>query len=171
MRRAPGRRDAAASCRAVWRGNARDGRPGLFPGSIGLMLGFPGAQGSGLFGHQTLEWSRHDFALLSDSGRGLLRLAGDVENHVAARARSPDNGSRVPRSTMTGPRPRRAGGLLSEFCSMIYEGHCSLRQGDLLMTTKRRRRHSPEQVTRKLRDADALLNADKDLASVLQSWR
>jgi putative transposase len=37
------------------------------------------------------------------------------------------------------------------------------------MTTKRRRRHSPEQVVRKLRDADALLNAGKDLASVLQS--
>jgi putative transposase len=37
------------------------------------------------------------------------------------------------------------------------------------MTTKRRRRHSPEQVVRKLRDADALLNAGKDLESVLQS--
>ncbi len=37
------------------------------------------------------------------------------------------------------------------------------------MTTKRRKRHSAEQVVRKLRDADALLNAGKDLASVLQS--
>jgi transposase-like protein len=37
------------------------------------------------------------------------------------------------------------------------------------MTTKRRKRHSPEQVVRKLRDADALLNAGKDLAAVLQS--
>jgi putative transposase len=37
------------------------------------------------------------------------------------------------------------------------------------MMTKRRKRHSPEQIVRKLRDADALLNAGKDLASVLQS--
>lgn len=37
------------------------------------------------------------------------------------------------------------------------------------MTTKRRRRHSPEQVVRKLRDADAMLNAGKDLAAVLQA--
>jgi len=35
--------------------------------------------------------------------------------------------------------------------------------------TKRRKRHSPEQIVRKLRDADALLNAGKDLAAVLQS--
>jgi putative transposase len=37
------------------------------------------------------------------------------------------------------------------------------------MTTKRRKRHNPEQIVRKLRDADALLNAGKDLASVLQT--
>ena len=37
------------------------------------------------------------------------------------------------------------------------------------MTTKRRRRHSPEQIVKKLRDADAMLNAGKDLAAVLQS--
>ena len=37
------------------------------------------------------------------------------------------------------------------------------------MEKKRRKRHSPEQVVRKLRDADALLNAGKDLAAVLQS--
>lgn len=37
------------------------------------------------------------------------------------------------------------------------------------MTTKRRKRHNPEQIVRKLRDADALLNAGKDLATVLQS--
>ena len=37
------------------------------------------------------------------------------------------------------------------------------------MTTKRRRRrHTPEQIVRKLRDADAMLNAGKDLAAVLQ---
>jgi len=37
------------------------------------------------------------------------------------------------------------------------------------MSVKRRKRHSPEQIVRKLRDADALLNAGKDLAAVLQS--
>jgi hypothetical protein len=37
------------------------------------------------------------------------------------------------------------------------------------MSTKRRKRHSPEQVVKKLRDADAMLNAGQDLAAVLQS--
>jgi hypothetical protein len=37
------------------------------------------------------------------------------------------------------------------------------------MSTKRWKRHSPEQVVRKLRDADAMLNAGKDLAAVLQA--
>lgn len=37
------------------------------------------------------------------------------------------------------------------------------------MSTKRRKRHSPEQIVRKLRDADAMLNAGKDLAEVLQT--
>jgi putative transposase len=37
------------------------------------------------------------------------------------------------------------------------------------MTTKRRKRHTPEQVVRKLRDADAMLNAGKDQAAVLQA--
>ena len=37
------------------------------------------------------------------------------------------------------------------------------------MTTKRRKRHSPEQIVRKLRDADAMLNVGKDLAGVLQA--
>ena len=37
------------------------------------------------------------------------------------------------------------------------------------MTTRRRKRHTPEQVVRKLRDADAMLNAGKDLAAVLQA--
>jgi transposase-like protein len=36
------------------------------------------------------------------------------------------------------------------------------------MTTRRRKRHSPEQIVRKLRDADAMLNAGQDLAAVLQ---
>jgi putative transposase len=37
------------------------------------------------------------------------------------------------------------------------------------MSTKRRKRHSPEQIVRKLRDADAMLNAGKELAAVLQA--
>jgi putative transposase len=37
------------------------------------------------------------------------------------------------------------------------------------MSAKRRKRHSPEQIVRKLRDADAMLNAGKDLAAVLQA--
>jgi putative transposase len=40
---------------------------------------------------------------------------------------------------------------------------------ETLMTTRRRKRHSPEQIVRKLRDADAMLNAGKDLAAVLQA--
>lgn len=35
--------------------------------------------------------------------------------------------------------------------------------------TKRRKRHSPEQIVRKLRDAEARLNAGQDLAVVLQA--
>lgn len=37
------------------------------------------------------------------------------------------------------------------------------------MTTKRRKRHSPEQIVRKLRDAEAMLNSGKDEAAVLQA--
>ena len=37
------------------------------------------------------------------------------------------------------------------------------------MSRKRGKRHSPEQIVRKLRDADAMLNAGKDQAAVLQS--
>jgi len=37
------------------------------------------------------------------------------------------------------------------------------------MTTRRRRRHTPEQIVRKLRDADAMLNVGKDEAVVLQT--
>jgi putative transposase len=37
------------------------------------------------------------------------------------------------------------------------------------MSTKRRKRHSPEQIIRKLRDADAMLNAGKDQAAALQA--
>ena len=35
--------------------------------------------------------------------------------------------------------------------------------------TKRRRRHTPEQIVKKLRDADAMLNSGKDMAAVLQA--
>ena len=35
--------------------------------------------------------------------------------------------------------------------------------------TRRHKRHSPEQIVAKLRDADAMLNSGKDLAVVLQA--
>lgn len=35
--------------------------------------------------------------------------------------------------------------------------------------TKRRRRHTPEQIVKKLRDADAMLNSGKDMPAVLQT--
>lgn len=37
------------------------------------------------------------------------------------------------------------------------------------MSEKRRKRHSPEQIVKKLRDADAMLTAGKDPAVVLQA--
>ncbi len=37
------------------------------------------------------------------------------------------------------------------------------------MTKKKRRRHTPEQIVKKLRDAEAMLNSGKDLAAVLQA--
>jgi putative transposase len=37
------------------------------------------------------------------------------------------------------------------------------------MTSGRRKRHNPEQIVRKLRDADAMLNSGRELAAVLQS--
>jgi len=37
------------------------------------------------------------------------------------------------------------------------------------MEGRRRKRHSPEQIIRKLRDADAMLNAGKTLAEVCQA--
>ena len=37
------------------------------------------------------------------------------------------------------------------------------------MSMKRRQRHSPEQIVRKLRDGEAMLCAGKDLAAVLQA--
>ncbi|MBX3437200.1 MAG: transposase [Planctomycetaceae bacterium] len=37
------------------------------------------------------------------------------------------------------------------------------------MTTRRRKRHTPEQIVRKLRDADAMLNAGKEEEAVLQA--
>jgi putative transposase len=37
------------------------------------------------------------------------------------------------------------------------------------MSRQRRKRHNPEQIVRKLRDADAMLNAGKDEAAVLQA--
>ena len=46
---------------------------------------------------------------------------------------------------------------------------CRFVNGYFEMTGKRRKRHGPEQIVRKLRDADAMLNAGKDVAAVLQA--
>ena len=35
--------------------------------------------------------------------------------------------------------------------------------------TRRRKRHSPEQIVKKLRDAEVMLNAGQDVAAVLQA--
>ena len=35
--------------------------------------------------------------------------------------------------------------------------------------TKRRKRHTPEQIVKKLRDAEAMLNAGKDFSTILQA--
>ena len=37
------------------------------------------------------------------------------------------------------------------------------------MTKTRRRRHTPEQIVKKLRDGEAMLNAGQELAAVLQT--
>ncbi len=37
------------------------------------------------------------------------------------------------------------------------------------MSTRKRKRHTPEQIVQKLRDAQAMLNAGKDLAAVFQA--
>ena len=37
------------------------------------------------------------------------------------------------------------------------------------MTTRRRKKRRPEEIVAKLRDADAMLNAGKDLAAVLKT--
>ena len=37
------------------------------------------------------------------------------------------------------------------------------------MTTRRRKKHRPEEVVAKLRDADAMLNAGRDLAAIVQA--
>ena len=37
------------------------------------------------------------------------------------------------------------------------------------MALRRRQRHKPEQIIAKLRDADAMLSAGKDLAAMLQA--
>jgi len=37
------------------------------------------------------------------------------------------------------------------------------------MTKKKRKRHTPEQIVKKLRDAETMLNAGKELGAVLQT--
>ncbi len=67
-------------------------------------------------------------------------------------------------------RDGRRFALLPKICSMCYEsltGQSWLRR--LSMSTRKRKRHTPEQIVKKLRDADAMLNAGQDLAAVLQT--
>ena len=52
---------------------------------------------------------------------------------------------------------------------MCYESQLSQLGKETFMTKKRRKRHTPEQIVKKLRDADAMLNSGKELAAVLQS--
>ena len=52
---------------------------------------------------------------------------------------------------------------------MWYESLLSRTGKETLMTKKRRKRHTPEQIVNKLRDADAMLNSGKELAAVLQA--
>ena len=52
---------------------------------------------------------------------------------------------------------------------MGYESLLSQLGKETLMTKKRRKRHNPEQIVKKLRDADAMLNSGKDLGAVLQA--
>jgi putative transposase len=54
---------------------------------------------------------------------------------------------------------------------MGYEGFSSpfLDEETFKMSSGRRKRHSPEQIVRKLRDAEAMLNSGKELSVVLQS--
>jgi hypothetical protein len=40
---------------------------------------------------------------------------------------------------------------------------------EILMTKKKRKRHTPEQIVKKLRDAGSMLNAGQKLGAVLQS--
>lgn len=63
------------------------------------------------------------------------------------------------------------GGLLpKKRWSMSYESLAGpVRAKERLDDWKGRKRHSPEQIVKKLRDGEAMLNAGKDLAVVLQS--
>ncbi len=39
------------------------------------------------------------------------------------------------------------------------------------LTTMKRHRHTPEQIVRKLREGDRLLNEGKDITEVCATWR
>ena len=50
---------------------------------------------------------------------------------------------------------------------ILRVSHLSFGQGDLIMS--KRKRHDPEQILRKLQDADCLLNAGKSVEHVCQA--
>jgi hypothetical protein len=52
---------------------------------------------------------------------------------------------------------------------MVYESLNGLEGSGRDSMSKRRKRHSPEQIVKKLRDAEAMLNAGQDLAAILQA--
>ena len=62
--------------------------------------------------------------------------------------------------------------LLPKNWSRCYEsltGPVSGRGGFSMTTTRRRKRHSPEQIVRKVRDAEAMLNAGKTVGEACQA--
>ena len=61
------------------------------------------------------------------------------------------------------------GGVLPKSGSRCYESLYVNLDKEILMTKKKGKRHTPEQIVKKLRDAETMLNSGKDLAAVFQS--
>jgi len=60
-------------------------------------------------------------------------------------------------------------GVLPKSGSRCYESLYVNLDKEILMTKKKGKRHTPEQIVKKLRDAETMLNSGKDLAAVFQS--
>ena len=61
------------------------------------------------------------------------------------------------------------GSALPKSGSRCYESLYVNLDKEILMTKKKGKRHTPEQIVKKLRDAETMLNSGKDLAAVFQS--